>query len=71
MSLAHETILYIDFAKLKSNFQHLSQLKKETDVIAIISHAYGLGDIEIASFLEKLGWIYFWVAILRKVNLRS
>ena len=52
MSLAHETILYIDFAKLKSNFQYLCRnLKKETDVIAIVkAYAYGLGDIEIASF---------------------
>ena len=57
MSLAHETILHIDLAKLKSNFQYLCRhLKNETDVIAIVkAYAYGLGDIEIASFLEKLG----------------
>ena len=74
MSLVHETILYIDFAKLKSNFQYLCRnLKKETDVIAIVkAYAYGLGDIEIASFLEKLGVGYFWVADFEEgVNLRK
>lgn len=73
MSLAHETILHIDLAKLKSNFQYLCRhLKNETDVIAIVkAYAYGLGDIEIASFLEKLGVGYFWVADFEEgVNLR-
>ena len=64
MNLAHETILYIDLAKLKSNFNYLkSQLSNKTEVIAIVkAHAYGLGDYEIAAFLEKLGVHHFWVA---------
>jgi len=74
MSLAHETILHIDLAKLKSNFQYLrSQLYKETIVIAVVkAHAYGLGDYEIASFLETLGVQYFWVADFEEgVSLRK
>lgn len=74
MSLAHETILHIDLAKLKGNFQYLCRyLKNETDVIAIVkAYAYGLGDIEIASFLEKLGVGYFWVADFEEgANLRK
>ena len=74
MSLAHETILHIDLAKLKSNFQYLcSQLSKETIVIAVVkAHAYGLGDYEIANFLETLGVQHFWVADFEEgVSLRE
>ena len=74
MSLAHETILHIDLAKLKSNFQYLcSQLSKETKVIAVVkAHAYGLGGYEIANFLETLGVQNFWVADFEEgVSLRE
>ena len=74
MNLVHETILYIDLGKLKSNFHYLrSQLSKKTEVIAVVkAHAYGLGDFEIAAFLEKLGVKYFWVADFEEgVNLRK
>ena len=64
MKLVHETILYIDLAKLERNFHYLrSKLSKKTEVIAVVkAHAYGLGDYEIASFLESLGVQHFWVA---------
>lgn len=74
MSLVHETILHIDLSKLKSNFHYLrSQLFKETEVIAVVkAHAYGLGDYEIAAFLETLGVQYFWVADFEEgVSLRE
>lgn len=74
MSLAHETILHIDLAKLKSNFHYLrSHLSKETEVIAVVkAHAYGLGDYEIAAFLETLGVQHFWVADFEEgVSLRK
>lgn len=74
MSLAHETILHIDLGKLKRNFQYLqSFLNDTTKVIAVVkAHAYGLGDIEISSFLETLGVRHFWVADFEEgVNLRK
>ncbi len=74
MSLVHETILHIDLAKLKSNLHYLrSQLSKKTEVIAVVkAHAYGLGDYEIAVFLEKLGVKHFWVADFEEgVSLRE
>ena len=74
MNLAHETILHIDLAKLKSNFHYLrSQLSKKTEVIAVVkAHAYGLGDYEIAAFLETLGVEHFWVADFEEgVSLRE
>ena len=74
MSLVHETILHIDLAKLKSNAHYLrSQLSKKTEVIAVVkAHAYGLGDYEIAAFLETLGVKHFWVADFEEgVSLRE
>ena len=74
MNLAHETILHIDLGKLKSNLNYLrSQLSKKTEVIAVLkAHAYGLGDYEIAVFLETLGVKHFWVADFEEgVSLRE
>ena len=74
MTSAYETILYIDLAKLKSNFNYLfSQLSKKTEVIAVVkAHAYGLGDYDIAAFLESLGVEHFWVADFEEgVSLRE
>lgn len=74
MSLAHETILHIDLGKLKTNFQYLQGfLDDTTEVIAVVkAHAYGLGDVEIASFLETLGVRHFWVADFEEgANLRK
>ena len=64
MKIIHETILELDLNKLANNFNYLkSKLKPDTKIIAVVkAYAYGHGDIEIASYLEKLGAHAFWVA---------
>ena len=64
MKIIHETILEIDLNKLANNFNYFkSKLKSDTKIIAVVkAYAYGHGDINIASYLEKLGAHALWVA---------
>tara|TARA_B100000886_G_scaffold234436_1_gene163917 strand:+ start:2234 stop:3316 length:1083 start_codon:yes stop_codon:yes gene_type:complete len=64
MTNNHETILHINLTTLEANFNFLkSKLPKGIKTIAVVkAFAYGLGDIEISKFLEKLGVHAFWVA---------
>lgn len=74
MHCIHETILHINLSALERNFNYLtSQLNTQTQTIAVIkAFAYGLGDIALATELEKLGVDYFWVADFEEgVSLRK
>ena len=64
MTNNHETILHINLTTLKANFNFLrSKLPNGVKTIAVVkAFAYGLGDIEISKYLEKLGVHAFWVA---------
>ena len=64
MSIINETILYINLSRLNQNLSYLkTKLNKETEIIAVVkADAYGLGDIQIAKFLESKEISNFWVA---------
>ena len=64
MTNNHETILHINLTTLEANFNFLkSKLPNSVKTIAVVkAFAYGLGDIEISKYLEKLGVHAFWVA---------
>lgn len=74
MSIINETILYINLSRLDQNLSYLkTKLNKETEIIAVVkADAYGLGDIEIAKFLESKNISNFWVADFEEgVTLRN
>ncbi len=74
MSEIHETILHINLSALGRNFHYLkSKLKDGTQTIAVVkAFAYGLGDVKISAYLEKLGVDCFWVADFEEgVSLRK
>ena len=64
MTNTHETILHINLNTLEANFNFLkSKLPDGIKTVAVVkAFAYGLGDIEISKYLEKLGVHAFWVA---------
>jgi len=63
-----ETVLEIDLAALRHNYQFLtSKLSKETRVMAVVkAFGYGSDAITIAKELEKLGVDYFAVAFVNE-----
>lgn len=68
------TTMYVNLNNIKQNLDKIRKiLNKNTTIIAMVkADAYGLGDVEVAKFLEENGVNFFGVACLEEaIRLRN